>query len=300
MPASPTVRVNDKDFTQFHYSKKLYKPFLWPVNGPEVNGHPVKMTRAYPMADPDLSEDHPHHVSVWVAHGEVRVGKDETLYNTWHAVEGKTAWERVRNITVANGTSYGYITADIDWLSPGEKVKILSEHREYRFYNTPEDARIMDLYLTITASVDDTYFDDTKEGGLFSIRVNDRITVENGGQMTNSEGVKGKDCWGLQANWVDYSGELEGIPCGVTIFDHPSSFRHVPYWHAREYGLLTANVFGLSHFNKGKDNLPQSGDYELKKGQSIKCLFRLPRSQAAIAMPRAWLTATTTSPIRQL
>ena len=270
-----TVSIGGEEFTQFHYGKELFKPFLWPVYGPEANGKPLPMTRAYPMGEADIKDDHHHHRSVWTAYGEVRLGNNETVYNAWHESDGKTTWQRVRQVKVANGTSYGWLVADLDWLSPDERVKILTEHREYRFYNTPSDARIMDLLLTFTATVSDIHFDDTKEGGFFSLRVNDRLIEEQGGVMTNSEGLTTeKEIWGRPANWVDYSGTLEGVPCGMTIFDHPTSFRHMPTWHARSYGLLTANVFGYSHFRKNAPDLPETGDFTLKKGQSITSSFR--------------------------
>jgi len=36
----------------------------------------------------------------------------------------------------------------------------------------------------------------------------------------------------------------EGETLGVAIFNHPPSFRHPTSWHARTYGLFTANCFG--------------------------------------------------------
>jgi len=31
-------------------------------------------------------------------------------------------------------------------------------------------------------------------------------------------------------------------------FDNPKNLRHPTYWHARHYGLLAANPFGLGEF----------------------------------------------------
>ncbi len=157
-----------------------------------------------------------------------------------------------------------------------DEKKVMEERREVRFYDTPAEARLMDYSVTLTAAEDVT-FNDTKEGGFFSIRVNDHLAenANEGGIMTNSEGGKtAKECWGRRASWVDYSGKLQGTECGMTIFSHPDGFRHQPHWHARDYGLLTANVFGHSHFNKWNQDLPQSGTYTLKKGESIGFFYR--------------------------
>jgi hypothetical protein len=68
-------------------------------------------------------------------------------------------------------------------------------------------------------------------------------------KMTDSEGRAGeKQIWGKRANWVDYSGPVEGREVGVAIFDHPSNPKHPAYWHARGYGLFAVNAFGERDF----------------------------------------------------
>ncbi len=273
------ILINGQLFTEFHYESAATKPYLWPVNGPTVGKTTLNMTRDYPMLEVDktkderLSTDHVHHRSVWSAHGDVN-GE-----NTWHdAGLDKTTLQRVTNIELKPGAGYGEMIVDIDWIKAGKTDKLLTEKRIYRFYNTPSTGRLMDLDLTVVASEEPLHFGDTKEGGFFSIRTNDLLTVENGGTLTNSEGNINSEgdngCWGKQADWVDYSGVLEGVKCGMTIFDHPSSFRYPAYWHARAYGLLTANVFGLSHFNKGKEGASQDGSYDLEKGKSLFFKYR--------------------------
>ena len=58
---------------------------------------------------------------------------------------------------------------------------------------------------------------------------------------------------------------------GVAIFDHPTSFRYPTWWHVRDYGLMTANPFGLSHFvDKTAD-----GSYVLAAGGRIRFRYRV-------------------------
>jgi hypothetical protein len=53
---------------------------------------------------------------------------------------------------------------------------------------------------------------------------------------------------------------------GVAIGDHPANLRHPSHWHARDYGLVAANPFGLHDFT----GAPQgSGNYTLPAGKSL-------------------------------
>jgi hypothetical protein len=57
----------------------------------------------------------------------------------------------------------------------------------------------------------------------------------------------------------------------VACFDHPSNLRYPTTWHARDYGLVAANPFGLHDFQK----LPKgAGDYTLKAGSPLTLRYR--------------------------
>ena len=107
-------------------------------------------------------------------------------------------------------------------------------------------------------------FGDTKEGGLFSIRVPTSMDAKVAGQIENSAGQvfengQGEEVtWGQQAAWVDYSGPVaNGEEWGHTVVDHRDNPRHPTYWHVRGYGLFTANPFGVHDF-KGDENIDES------------------------------------------
>ena len=42
-----------------------------------------------------------------------------------------------------------------------------------------------------------------------------------------------------------------GKTYGVAVLDDPRNPLHPTRWHVRAYGLLAANPFGLSYFDKG-------------------------------------------------
>jgi hypothetical protein len=94
------------------------------------------------------------------------------------------------------------------------------------------------------------YFGDQEEMGL-GMRVATPIAEVGGGRMRDAEGrTAAKRIWGHAAAWCDYSGVVDGQPCGITLMCHPDNFR--PSWmHARDYGLVAANPFGRQAMKKG-------------------------------------------------
>ena len=97
--------------------------------------------------------------------------------------------------------------------------------------------------------------------------------VEAEGYMLNSEGHTGGNCWGKRAKWISYSGKVKDKLLGIAMFDHPKNPRHPTNWHARSYGLCSANIFGKRHFERLPDK--SAGNYILKKGQSLTFRYRL-------------------------
>ena len=100
--------------------------------------------------------------------------------------------------------------------------------------------------------------------GGFGIRMREEFREDRGALIRNAENRQGtKQVWGKPSRWVDYSCKVEGRACGVVIFDHPGNFRHPTTWHARGYGLNSANPFAWKSFDKavpeGKHVIPAGG-----------------------------------------
>ena len=258
-----SVLCDGEIFTSLHFDG-VQKPYLYPVNSPRG----VSVTRGYPMDPrPGETKDHPHHTSLWFAHGDVN-GHD-----FWHGPNG----ERIVHVesqvlpTTASKLDPG-VQSTFEWRDPDGDV-ICTEQRIMRF-SADQSMRTIDFDLTLVATAEQVTFGDTKEG-TFAIRLAPTLRLTGSaaqGSARNSEGVMGKDVWGKRAKWIEYSGPINGEMVGVAIYDHPDNPRHPTWWHAREYGLVAANPFGRRAF-EGKRQ--QAGDLVILKGESIRLRYRI-------------------------
>jgi hypothetical protein len=239
------------------------KPYCYPLLGPGG----IPLTRGYPMEQIEgEAQDHPHHRSLWFTHGEVR-GVD------FWAESDKTGREVHRAFEALEpGRVYGRLRARNDWLTAGGQ-KICEDVRELRVYNLSE-VRLLDYAIDVTATEGPVEFGDTKEG-TFGIRVAQWLvpSADNPeAHMTDSEGRRDGEVWGKAAAWCDYSGPKDGQWFGVSLFSHPTSFRHPTYWHARTYGLFAANPFGLRHF---ENDTTGKGRLALQAGETVSFRYRV-------------------------
>lgn len=256
------VFINETLFTSYHYSNKVVRPYLNPVIGPE--GKSV-VRKPVPEGNPEKL-DHKHHRGILVAHGDVN-GTDN-----WSEEEGHGKTIHKKFIEVKSGPVFGKIHSLNDWVDNKDK-KLLEEERIIIVYNLPENSRIIDHTTILRASEREVVFGDTKESGLLSVRVVPSMNVTETGTFENSlGGVNEGECWGKRASWCDYYGEVENTVMGISVFDHPENLRYPTWWHIRNYGLMTANFFGLSYFSGDKT---KSGTYILPAYKELKLLHRI-------------------------
>lgn len=255
------INIDGSLFTSYRFGDVPARPFLYPLIGPF--GLPVTRRLASP-ADTDM--DHHHHRSVWVSHGEVN-GVDN-----WSELEGHGRTVHKGFDVVESGPVFGRLVARADWVGC-DGGKVLEEVKDIVVYNLPASGRLLDLKVYLTATEGNVMFGDTKEGGIISVRVLPSMQGDVGGRIENSYGGIGEgETWGKQAHWCDYSGPVGQDIAGISIFDSPESFRFPTYWHVRDYGLMTANPFGLSHFHRDPS---RSGDHLLPAGETLCFSYRL-------------------------
>ena len=255
------VTRNGKLMTRY-LVKSGAKPILWPLIGPNGN----EITRAYPMRDAGEHErdDHIHHRSFWFTHGNVN---------------GIDFWSETKNhgniihrdFTVLQSGESAVIETKNDWIGPDGKRHCQDVRR--LTFGASKSGYWIDFDTTVTASDGQVVFGDTKEGS-FGVRVagSMKITAELGGTVLNANGDRDGAAWGKAAPWVDYVGPVHEKTVGITIMNHPSSFRYPTYWHVRTYGLFTANPFGLHHFQGNND---VDGSHTMAQGETMTLRYRV-------------------------
>lgn len=260
------VEIDGKPYTTLYYGKLAPKPYLHPLR----NASGQIITRRWPMEDiAGESHDHQHHRGLWFGHGDVNgfnFWENELTY-TERGNRGKI--ELVKMGKLKSGAKEGSFEITFRWLDPQDN-HLLTEHRVMTFHGGPT-SRVIDADLEVTAARTIT-FGDTKEG-TFAMRLNDEMTELKTGKMTNAEGATTmKNIWGKHSTWVDYVGQVGGETVGVAIFDHPSNPKHPTTWHARDYGLFAANIFGEHDFY---DDKTRNGSVTLQAGEKMHFRYRV-------------------------
>ena len=261
-PGGVVVNAGDELFTRYDYATYA-KPILYPVFGPDQ----LPMTRNTPMKPtPGEASDHPHHKSMWLGHFINGV-------DFWTETGGSVKHDSLRVEPDKN-----QFISKSDWIRK-DGVPICSDESTYRF-GASAQSRWIDATHVFYADHGDIRFEDTKEG-TFAIRTHPSLRLSPdekqgvktvSGQALNSNGTTGKAIWGESANWVYYWGSINGKTVGIAMFDHPSNLRHPTTWHAREYGLIAANPFGLHYF---KNEPKGAGAYVVKNGDTLSLRYRV-------------------------
>jgi hypothetical protein len=257
-----TVTIGDKLFAEYDFASYA-RPILYPLLGPGQ----VSFVRHWPMRDdvPGEAHDHPHHKSLWFAHGDVN-GVD------FWSEKGSIRNQQIQPAET-DGDAWPGLVAVNQWVGPDGPI--CREVATLRFAATDE-ARWVDCQYELSGETE-IVFGDTKEG-TFALRTHPGLNLtraENGppaGHAENSAGERDGAIWGRPARWVCYYGQIEEQDCGLAILDHPQNLRHPTTWHARDYGLVAANPFGLHDF-LGQPR--GSGEFRLPAGESLRLRYRV-------------------------
>ncbi len=236
------------------------------------------MTRDWPMQDvPGEEHDHPHHRSLWFAHGAVN-GIDFWTEAASHKEAPKNIGAIVHEkfLEVKGGEKEGAIRSQNRWVAPDGSVPLTSV-QTFRVYDRPATERLFDFEIVLTAGEKDVVMGDTKEGTM-ALRVAESMRLalpkkQPGlGHIVNDGGLRDDKVWGKNAAWVDYTGPVGGKTVGIAIFDHPGNPRHPTRWHARDYGLFAANPFCEHDMDKLKP--AGAGDFTIAAGKSATFRYR--------------------------
>jgi hypothetical protein len=285
------VTIDGKPFTSYIYPSTLKKPSLFPLR----TAKGTVVTRGYPLEPrPNERVDHPHHVGLWLNHGDVN-GLD--FWNNSDAIPAAQAPKmgtilHRRVVEAKGGADAGELTVETEWVKP-DGVALLRERTQFVFRGTA-DTRTIDRTTTLTALGERVVFKDNKEafigmrvargleqpdpkpeiftdasGKPSAAKVVDNTGVA--GQYVSSEGLKGDAVWGTRGRWTLLGGTVDAEPVTLAVLDHPSNPGFPAYWHARGYGLFAANPLGESVFTDGKKAL----NLTLEPGQSTTFKYRV-------------------------
>src|SRR5829696_6020949 len=157
------VTIDGKPFTSYIWPSALKKPVLYPLR----TAKGTLVTRGFPL-DPRPGErvDHPHHVGMWLNHGDVN-GLD--FWNNSDAIKaadapkmGTILHQKVTH--VQSGADRGELTVETAWMTPDNKP-LLKETTAFVFRGGA-DSRTIDRTTTLTALDQKVVFKDSKEGFL--------------------------------------------------------------------------------------------------------------------------------------
>lgn len=250
------VAVAAEPFCEYRWSERL--PAIWPLLAPGG----VPLTRAFPFAQvAGEAQDHPHHLSLWFAHGDVN-GID------FWAGKGRVEHERPPAVDAGRGS----ITGECVWRGPDGR-EVARDQRRFVFASSPQQ-RSVDLDLTLIASTGELRLGDTKEG-TFALRLRREFCLKGegaGGAIATSEGHRDAAAWGKRARWVVYRASVAGCDLAVAIFDHPGNPAAPTHWHARDYGLFAANPFGVHDFTGAPAG---TGERRLRRGEQLRFRYRV-------------------------
>jgi len=271
-PEKIAVEIGGKPFTEFFVAgANVTKPYLHPLRAPSG----TYLTRMWPMEkvaeEAGIAKpDHPHQRGLWFAHEKVNgldFWNNEATYTTPN--RGRIVLAKLDEAT--SGKENGAIAATFDWTDLAGHT-VLTEKRRMTFYADPK-VRIIDLDITLTAVDGAVTFGDAKDGAL-GIRMRPVLDEAGGtGHITNSNNLTGeREVWGKPSDWCDYSGEVNAEKVGIAILGNPGNPRHPVRWHARGYGLLAANPFGLAAFTRDK---MQDGSLTIAPGESVRFRYRV-------------------------
>ncbi|MCU1274434.1 MAG: transrane prediction [Bryobacterales bacterium] len=269
------VNIGGKPFTTYYFDAAVAKPYLMPLR----SARGTVVTRDYPVVNnvPSGSEHdpsfEPHQRPLYFSHGNID-GLDfwsEEVFAKYFKDHGKQAYGHMvlDKIDEARGGDAGVIKAEFHLADPSGRV--IGDETQAFTFRGDDQKRIIDCEFTVHATHGPLTFGDSKEG-TFGIRVTKELNSPPS-HMVNSAGAEGeKAIWGKKADWVNYDGKVAGEDLGIAILDHPKSFRHPTTWHARGYGLFSANPFGLRDFTRDPN---QDGSWTIPEHKSLTFRYRV-------------------------
>ena len=264
------IELDSRHFTSFHFGSNWPKPFLHPLRSPSG----VVVTRGFPVEEiAGETRDHRWHRGLFFGHGDIQgidfwreIGPEKHRFPLPVGTIVLRALGPTKKLEDAV-----VVTAIFDLLAPGQH-RLGSLRQHYRFHKLGKHNAI-DARITLTADAGQSLKMGDTEEGTFAIRVAPGLRQDKGATLRNAQGLVGtENIWGKASSWVDYSGRVGGKMVGIAIFDHPSNPKHPTHWHARGYGLFSANPFGEHDFYGDSS---RDGSLTIEEGETLALRYRV-------------------------
>jgi hypothetical protein len=263
------ILKDGRHFATYLFDSAFLKPVIYPLYSPSG----ILIERQFPFSIVDgESHDHPHHVGLFFTYG---TDGEVNGNNFWANQQGQTKIRHSAFKIVNSESNKANLSTQAYWIGH-DGTTILEEDRTMVFSGN-ETTNTIDFTIRLKAISGDVVFEDTKEG-MFGIRVADWLSENHGdGIYLNSKGdTTEAGVWGKRAEWVRLEGSYEGNSIGIVIMNHPASVNFPTFWHARGYGLFSANPLGQAVFQEGRGaENPKSLNYEVKSGDTALFKFRM-------------------------
>lgn len=232
------IRLGTLPIAEFIFrDPAIFRPYLAHLRAP----HGMQVTRNHPPrpgVDPD---DHATmHPGLWYGFGDIS-GADFWRNKARMEHDGFEREPAVADGRLRFATRSRLVAPDGSELGRAR--------HELTFSRAP-DAWIVGWSVEFQAGPRGLVFGDQEEMG-FGARVATPLAEKSGGRLLASTGIaSAKATWGQAADWCDYSGLIDGHPCGILLLAHPANFRP-SWWHNRDYGVFVANPFGRAAMKQG-------------------------------------------------
>ncbi|MEE3371577.1 MAG: DUF6807 family protein [Planctomycetota bacterium] len=249
--------------TYVFQDSKTPRPYFAHVFAP--NGKQV--TRHHPPRPGQDATDHAtFHPGIWMAFGDIN-GQD------YWRLKARVEHAGFIDSPINKSGQASFSVRNQYWDEAGKKI-VCIEVAKYSFQalHSDDSSRTPTGFLlywdsTFSSSTGAFSFGDQEEMGL-GIRVTTPITVTQGGQIRNRDGlINEKQVWGKMSAWCDYSGLVDNHRIGITLMPDPANFRRC-WYHARDYGFCAANPFGRNAFTRG-----EKSKITVANGASLKLRF---------------------------
>jgi hypothetical protein len=282
------VLIGGKIVTTYCWPDNVYKPVLYPVR--TLTG--TEITRGFPLRPRDGERnDHIHQVGMWLNYGNVN-GID--FWGNGSTGKKSETGGVIKHLSIEqakNGEGEGLLAIKASWQDPAGKELLEEKTSFYFIENGP--SYCIDRITTLTAGNQPVSMKDTKEG-MFAIRVARQLELPSKedvplldaqgnpgtekalsnkgvtGNYRSSEGISGEAVWGTRAKWMELYGTIVDEKISVVICDHPRNPSYPTYWHARGYGLFSANPLGGSDFTNGREIV----NFSIPAGKSVTFRYR--------------------------